>query len=187
MLKIIVREVVLLSGLVVAVAGCGSKEPAAAPKTETKAPDGGPVLVPPQQTAPDAKTGDQAALPTEGEPNAEAAKNAGVKTVNTSATAFPTEGDPTATTPYGASPPPGATAEEARIKANLASLSSEDRTLVEKQKICPVSGEALGGMGAPKKIKVAGHDVFICCASCEEPLVNEPAKYLAKVGLKPAQ
>ena len=78
-------------------------------------------------------------------------------------------------------------ADAAKIKANFASLSASDRALAEKQKICPVSGEPLGEMGPPKKVSVAGHDVFICCGSCEEPLNKEPDKYLAKIGLKPAK
>jgi hypothetical protein len=77
--------------------------------------------------------------------------------------------------------------DAAKIKANLASLSTEDRALAEKQKICPVSGEALGTMGTPKKLNVAGHDVFICCAGCEKEITTEPEKYLAKLGLQPAK
>lgn len=79
------------------------------------------------------------------------------------------------------------TTDPAKIKANLASLSTEDRALAEKQKICPVSGGPLGGMGAPKKINVAGHDVFICCLGCEKELTSEPDKYLAKLGLQAAK
>jgi hypothetical protein len=79
------------------------------------------------------------------------------------------------------------TADPAKIKANLALLSTEDRALAEKQKICPVSGGPLGAMGAPKKINVAGHDVFICCQGCEKELTSEPDKYLAKLDLQPAK
>ena len=78
-------------------------------------------------------------------------------------------------------------ADPAKIKANLASLSTEDRALAEKQKICPVSGGALGAMGTPKKLSVAGHDVFICCPGCEKEITSEPDKYLAKLGLQPAK
>ncbi len=39
---------------------------------------------------------------------------------------------------------------DAEIAAVLAKLSAEDRALVEKQKICLVSGEPLGSMGAPR-------------------------------------
>jgi hypothetical protein len=74
-----------------------------------------------------------------------------------------------------------------KIKASLALLSTEDRALAEKQKICPVSGEPLGTMGAPKKINVAGRYVFICCPGCEEDLTSHPDKYLAKLDQQPAK
>jgi hypothetical protein len=77
-------------------------------------------------------------------------------------------------------------AESARIEAAFASLSAGDRALAAAQKICPVSGEALGGMGTPIKVSVAGHEVFVCCESCKDPLVENPAEHLAKIGLKPA-
>jgi hypothetical protein len=79
----------------------------------------------------------------------------------------------------------GNTSDSAKIKASLALLSTEDRALAEKQKICPVSGEPLGTMGAPKKIHVAGHDIFICCPGCEEEVTSQPDKYLAKLGQQP--
>ncbi len=72
------------------------------------------------------------------------------------------------------------------IAANLAKLSDEDRAAAEKQKVCPVSDEALGSMGAPVKIELAdGRSAFICCAGCEQQLRDEPDKYLAKLENKP--
>jgi hypothetical protein len=41
-------------------------------------------------------------------------------------------------------------------------------------------------MGVPIKVNVAGHDVFICCEHCEQPLKDKPAEFLAKIGVKPA-
>jgi hypothetical protein len=78
--------------------------------------------------------------------------------------------------------------EEEKIAAELASLSSADRELAIKQRICPVSDERLGtpGMGAPPKVEVKGHTVFICCESCRQSLVDEPDKYLAKLGIATA-
>lgn len=67
------------------------------------------------------------------------------------------------------------------VKQTLAKLSDEDRASAEKQKICPVSDEPLGSMGAPIKETVAGKDVWICCAGCKEKLHAEPEKYLAKI------
>ncbi|MBW3598607.1 MAG: hypothetical protein KY475_15210 [Planctomycetes bacterium] len=63
----------------------------------------------------------------------------------------------------------------------LAQLSPEDRALAEQQKICPVSEEPLGSMGAPVKIDVEGQSIFICCEGCEEIIREDPETYLAKV------
>jgi hypothetical protein len=129
---------ILACTLLIGVVGCKPK-PVAAPKAEPKASDG-PLLAPPQPSAPATPQAD-----------------------NDEKT------------------------DLAKIKANLASLSTEDRALAEKQKICPVSGGALGAMGTPKKLNVSGHDVFICCPGCEKELTSEPDKYLAKLGLQPAK
>ncbi|HEX5470558.1 MAG TPA: hypothetical protein VFW73_01665 [Lacipirellulaceae bacterium] len=137
--------------------GCRQQPPAATPKDEGKAADG-PLLAPPKQQAEPAPKDDHAAAPVE---------------TNKSGSDRPATNDETA--------------KAAKIKANLASLSAPDRALAEKQKICPVSGELLGSMDVPEKLHVAGHDVFICCPGCEEDIKNQPAKYLAKIGLKPAK
>ena len=76
--------------------------------------------------------------------------------------------------------------QDSKIQAAFASLSTEDRAIATKQKICPVSGEGLGTMGAPIKVDVAGQQVFICCEGCKDPLLQNPAQHLAKIGLKPA-
>lgn len=76
--------------------------------------------------------------------------------------------------------------DDARIKASLASLSTEDRELAMKQKVCPISGDPLGMMGTPIKVDVEGHTVFVCCAGCKDPLLEDANAYLVKLGLKPA-
>jgi len=67
------------------------------------------------------------------------------------------------------------------VTAALAELSPEDRALAEKQRICPVTGELLGSMGAPMKVEVKGQTVFICCEGCKEELLAKPDEYLAKL------
>ena len=47
--------------------------------------------------------------------------------------------------------------------------------------VCVVSGEKLGGMGEPYTVTVEGRTVKLCCDGCEEDLLKEPAKYLAKL------
>ena len=72
-------------------------------------------------------------------------------------------------------------ADPAEIEEALAKLSSEDRVLAEKQKICPVTEDPLGAMGMPIKLDVSGNTVFICCDHCEEKLRADPEKYLGKM------
>ena len=73
-------------------------------------------------------------------------------------------------------------ARESSISANqFDGLTREDRVRAERQRICPVTGLALGSMGPPKRIVVSGQAVFICCGACELKLLREPEKYLAKL------
>jgi hypothetical protein len=66
----------------------------------------------------------------------------------------------------------------------FAALSETDRAAALAQKICPVSNEALGGMGMPIKVTVKGRDVFLCCEGCREKLEASPDEYLAKLDAK---
>jgi hypothetical protein len=86
-----------------------------------------------------------------------------------------------------AAPPTEEPSDVPSTEAAFSKLSPEDREMAMKQKICPVSDEPLGAMGEPKKVAVAGHEVFICCEACEEKLLADPEQYLAKLGLKPAE
>jgi RND family efflux transporter MFP subunit len=65
--------------------------------------------------------------------------------------------------------------------AALESLPLAERQLAESQRICPVTMMALGSMGTPQKVDVNGQPVFICCEGCRASLLEEPAKYLAKL------
>ena len=55
------------------------------------------------------------------------------------------------------------------------------RSLAERQRICPVTGQRLGSMGKPYKVRVKGRDVLLCCRGCEARFMNDPDKYLAKL------
>ena len=71
--------------------------------------------------------------------------------------------------------------EDSAVKTNLAKLSQEDRELVEAQKLCPISGEPLGGMAVPVKVTIGDQPVFLCCKSCKTEAVGDADKTLAKV------
>lgn len=52
---------------------------------------------------------------------------------------------------------------------------------IAQQKICPVTGKALGSMGASPAVRIGDRDVYVCCAGCTNALKADPAKYLAKL------
>jgi Cu(I)/Ag(I) efflux system membrane fusion protein len=57
-------------------------------------------------------------------------------------------------------------------------LSTADRRLAAKQKVCPVTGSPLDSMGGPIRVELGGRIIFVCCKGCEAPLRREPQKYL---------
>ena len=59
--------------------------------------------------------------------------------------------------------------------------AEDDAALIAKQKICPVTGELLGSMGAPVRVSVANRTVFVCCKGCDKPLLRKPDEYWAKL------
>ncbi len=75
----------------------------------------------------------------------------------------------------------GAASTTPTARTAPAGLSAQDQLLVERQKICPVTGEPLGSMGAPVPVVVEGRTVFVCCEGCSTPLKSNPGKYLAKL------
>ena len=90
-------------------------------------------------------------------------------------------GCPSQPAPPAAEETTAAPSEAEKIEAAIAQLPQEDQEAARQQKICPVSGEPLGSMGTPQKVEVNGQTVFICCSGCEEPLKEDPDKYLAKL------
>ena len=59
------------------------------------------------------------------------------------------------------------------ISQTLAKLNEEDQLRAAVQQICPVSGNQLGLMGIPKKVRVGQIDVFLCCEGCKEGKVSK--------------
>ncbi len=76
------------------------------------------------------------------------------------------------------------------FRTHLANLrtkpkASDDESLIEFQKICPVTGRPLGSMGKPIKFAVAETTVFLCCKGCEEPIQESPDAYLQRLSPPP--
>lgn len=68
-----------------------------------------------------------------------------------------------------------------RIRAVLSKLAVEDRKPAEVQRLCPVTGEALGSMGVPEKVKLGGAEIFLCCPGCKNEATIDPVKTLKTV------
>jgi membrane fusion protein, copper/silver efflux system len=70
---------------------------------------------------------------------------------------------------------------EAEITTALASLPAEVREQAIKQRVCPISGNRLGAMGAPIQLILEDQTVFLCCAGCKDEAIKDPKATLAKV------
>jgi YHS domain-containing protein len=64
---------------------------------------------------------------------------------------------------------------------NIDKLAPADRELAIAQRLCPVSGEPLGSMGAPHKMTIKGQTIFLCCKGCDSDVNKEPDRFLKKV------
>ena len=71
--------------------------------------------------------------------------------------------------------------EDAKVKMNLAKLSTPDRRLAETQKICPIQKNVIGSMGPPVKVMLKDQPVFLCCKGCVKEATADPDKTLATV------
>jgi uncharacterized protein (TIGR02231 family) len=69
----------------------------------------------------------------------------------------------------------------ARVKAELAKLSPEDRKLAEAQVFCAVDQESpLGSMGPIHKVMIKDQAVFLCCKGCLAEARAHPDETLAQ-------
>ena len=76
-------------------------------------------------------------------------------------------------------PPTGAST--AKIEAAMAKLTDADRETAMAQRVCPVTGEALGSMGKPIKVTQGDRQLFVCCTGCEEEAKNKFDEFYAQI------
>ncbi|MHB1035108.1 MAG: hypothetical protein ACYC35_19805 [Pirellulales bacterium] len=65
-------------------------------------------------------------------------------------------------------------------QVTTAPLGASDRAGIARQRVCPITGERLGGMGDPIKVLVDGWPLYLCCQGCIAKVKNDPAAYLPK-------
>jgi uncharacterized protein (TIGR02231 family) len=84
------------------------------------------------------------------------------------------------TPPAGVTPLPALTADEmTKVRASLAKLTPEDRSLAEAQVWCAIDQESpLGINGPPFKMMIKNRPVFVCCKGCQAEAKAHPDKAL---------
>jgi len=70
---------------------------------------------------------------------------------------------------------------KAKPQVTLAAINESDKNGIARQKVCPVTGAALGSMGDPIKVLIDGQPLYLCCRGCLAKVKNDPKTYLAKV------
>ncbi|HMP06478.1 MAG TPA: hypothetical protein PJ982_09030, partial [Lacipirellulaceae bacterium] len=63
--------------------------------------------------------------------------------------------------------------------------SADEATLVAFQQTCPVTGLALGSMGAPIRVTAGDRTAYLCCAGCEAAFHANSDAYFAKLDAPP--
>lgn len=77
---------------------------------------------------------------------------------------------------------PAAAVSKPKPRVTVVALGEADKAGVEQQKVCPVTGAALGSMGTPIKVLVGDQPLYLCCKGCLGAVKKSPDKYLAKAG-----
>ena len=67
-----------------------------------------------------------------------------------------------------------------RPEVTLAALDQSDQAGIARQRVCPVTGAALGSMGDPIKVLVGGQPLYLCCKGCLGKVQSAPEAYLQK-------
>jgi len=62
----------------------------------------------------------------------------------------------------------------------VATLTGADRPLIERQRVCPVTGSRLGEHGPPIKLLVGSQPLYVCCRGCIDKVAKAPDFYLQK-------
>jgi hypothetical protein len=94
---------------------------------------------------------------------------------------LPDPAEPTAsfTVPFTFTRLPEAAARPAPATITFAKATRADQAAINAQRVCKVSGEALGSMGVPIKVSRGGRATYLCCQGCLKAIQANPDKYLA--------
>lgn len=61
----------------------------------------------------------------------------------------------------------------------VAAVSDADTDAIGRQRVCPITGGPLGGMGTPVKLIVGDQVLYVCCHGCIDKVRQAPEKYVS--------
>jgi hypothetical protein len=65
----------------------------------------------------------------------------------------------------------------ANTAVTVVRASQADQAAINAQRVCPVSGQALGSMGGPIKVIRGNRAIYLCCGSCVRTVQANPDRY----------
>lgn len=87
------------------------------------------------------------------------------------------EGLPDAAEPTASFSVPITFNDPVELTLRFAKATQADQAAINAQKVCKVSGQALGSMGGPIKVTQAGRSIFLCCQSCLKTVQADPVQF----------
>ena len=94
---------------------------------------------------------------------------------------LPDPGEPTATFTV-----PFTLGDDSSI--TVGKVTKADEKAIAAQRVCPVSGEELGGeMGPPVKVTRGGHSIYLCCKNCLKKVQADPDKFFSALAAPHAE
>jgi hypothetical protein len=96
--------------------------------------------------------------------------------------ADPAEPTATFTVPFALTGGAASTTPARAVPATLTITRSTaaDQAAINAQRVCKVSGESLGSMGAPIKVTRGDRVIFLCCQGCVRRIQANPDQYLGR-------
>lgn len=67
------------------------------------------------------------------------------------------------------------------ILASTKIVPADPEEAIARQGVCPVTGQKLGSMGQPIPVHADGQTVYLCCAGCEDPIQQDPQKFVSRI------
>lgn len=64
-------------------------------------------------------------------------------------------------------------------EVTAASITPSDDVAIQRQRVCPVTGQLLGSHGRPTKVLIDGQALYLCCAGCLAEVQRQPAMFIA--------